>query len=83
MSALDDFGETPRRHSRPPTPFRAGPKAVRKLELCRGVEASLQLSIDSYATAMNGPGDAADLRLRFAVLTKTRQPELHRYWTDA
>jgi hypothetical protein len=22
-----------------------------------------------------------DLRLRFDVLTKTKQPELHRYWT--
>jgi PD-(D/E)XK nuclease superfamily len=44
------------------------------------VEASLQLSIYSYATAMNGLADEADLRLRFDVLTKTRQPELHRYW---
>jgi putative RecB family exonuclease len=39
------------------------------------VEASLQLSIYSYATAMNGMADEADLRLRFDVLTKTRQPE--------
>jgi putative RecB family exonuclease len=45
------------------------------------VEASLQLSIYSYATAMNGLADEQDLRLRFDVLTKTRQPELHRYWT--
>jgi CRISPR/Cas system-associated exonuclease Cas4 (RecB family) len=45
------------------------------------VEASLQLSIYSYATAMNGLADEADLRLRFDVLTKTKQPELHRYWT--
>ncbi|MFQ5945274.1 MAG: PD-(D/E)XK nuclease family protein, partial [Anaerolineae bacterium] len=45
------------------------------------VEASLQLSIYSYATAMNGLADQADLRLRFDVLTKTKQPELHRYWT--
>jgi putative RecB family exonuclease len=45
------------------------------------VEASLQLSIYSYATAMNGLADEADLRLRLDVLTKTRQPELHRYWT--
>jgi hypothetical protein len=30
---------------------------------------------------MNGLADEADLRLRFDVLTKTRQPELHRYWT--
>src|SRR5262245_55361203 len=35
----------------------------------------------SYATAMNGLADKADLRLRFDVLTKTKQPELHRYWT--
>jgi RecB family exonuclease len=45
------------------------------------VEASLQLSIYSYATAMNGLADEAELRLRFDVLTKTKQPELHRYWT--
>jgi Holliday junction resolvase-like predicted endonuclease len=45
------------------------------------VEASLQLSIYSYATAMNGLADEADLRLRFDVLTKTKTPELHRYWT--
>jgi hypothetical protein len=45
------------------------------------VEASLQLSIYSYATMMNGLADQEDLRLRFDVLTKTKQPELHRYWT--
>ena len=45
------------------------------------VEASLQLSIYSYATAMNGLADEEELRLRSDVLTKTRQPELHRYWT--
>ncbi len=45
------------------------------------VEASLQLSIYSYATAMNGLVDQEDLKLRFDVLTKTKQPELHRYWT--
>jgi putative RecB family exonuclease len=45
------------------------------------VEASLQLSIYSYATAMNGLADQEDLRLRFDVLTKTKEPELHRYWT--
>jgi hypothetical protein len=45
------------------------------------VEASLQLSIYSYATAMNGLADEHDLRLHFDVLTKTRQPELHRYWS--
>jgi CRISPR/Cas system-associated exonuclease Cas4 (RecB family) len=45
------------------------------------VEASLQLSIYSYATAMLGFADQEDLRLRFDVLTKTKQPELHRYWT--
>jgi hypothetical protein len=32
-------------------------------------------------TAMNGLADEDDLRLRFDVLTKTKQPELHRYWT--
>jgi hypothetical protein len=30
---------------------------------------------------MNGVADQEDLRLRFDVLTKTRMPELHRYWT--
>ena len=30
---------------------------------------------------MNGLADEEDLRLRFDVLTKTKQPELHRYWT--
>ena len=46
------------------------------------VEASLQLSIYSYATSINGLADQEDLRLRFDVLTKTKQPELHRYWTQ-
>jgi CRISPR/Cas system-associated exonuclease Cas4 (RecB family) len=46
------------------------------------VDASLQLSVYSYATSMNGLGDQEDLRLRFDVLTKTKQPELHRYWTQ-
>ena len=32
--------------------------------------------------AMNGWADQDDLRLRFDVLTKTKQPELHRYWTQ-
>jgi putative RecB family exonuclease len=45
------------------------------------VEASLQLSVYSYATMMHGLGDQEDLRLRFDVFTKTKQPELHRYWT--
>jgi putative RecB family exonuclease len=45
-------------------------------------ELSLQLSIYSYATSMNGLGDQEDLRLRFDVLTKTKQPELCRYWTQ-
>ena len=45
------------------------------------VEASLRLSIYSYATSMNGLAEEEDLRLRFDVLTKTKVPELHRYWT--
>jgi hypothetical protein len=36
------------------------------------VEASLQVSIYSYATSMNGLADQEDLRFRFDVLTKTR-----------
>src|SRR5580765_6390284 len=35
----------------------------------------------TYATQMNGLADEQDLRLRFDVLTKTKQPELCRYWT--
>ncbi|PYM12562.1 MAG: PD-(D/E)XK nuclease family protein, partial [Candidatus Rokuibacteriota bacterium] len=46
------------------------------------VEASLQLTVYSYATAMNGLADQEDLRLRFDVLTKTRVPELLRYLTS-
>ena len=30
---------------------------------------------------MNGLADQEDLRLRFDLLTKTKLPELHRYWT--
>jgi len=45
-------------------------------------ELSLQLSMYSYATSMNGLGDQEDFRLRFDVLTKTKQPELCRYWTQ-
>ena len=45
------------------------------------MEASLQLSVYSYATTMAGFADQEDLRLRFDVLTKTKEPELHRYWT--
>jgi len=43
---------------------------------------SLQLSIYSYAAEMGGLADQGDVRLRFDVLTKTKQPELHRYWTS-
>jgi hypothetical protein len=45
------------------------------------VEASLQLSIYSYAATMLGFADQDDVRLRFDVLTKARQPELEPYWT--
>ncbi len=45
------------------------------------VEMSLQLSVYSYAASMNGLADQEDVRLRFDVLTKTKQPELCRYWT--
>jgi hypothetical protein len=34
-----------------------------------------------YATQMNGLADEQDVRLRFDVLTKTKQPELCRHWT--
>jgi putative RecB family exonuclease len=49
------------------------------------VEASLQLSVYSYAVGLSswasGLANGDDVRLRFDVLTKTRVPELHRYWT--
>jgi CRISPR/Cas system-associated exonuclease Cas4 (RecB family) len=45
------------------------------------VEASLQLSACSYAVGLLGWGDPDTARLRFDVLTKTKEPELHRYWT--
>ena len=45
------------------------------------VEASLQLSVYSYAVGLSQFTNRDDVRLRFDVLTKTGQPELHRYWT--
>jgi CRISPR/Cas system-associated exonuclease Cas4 (RecB family) len=57
------------------------PRLIKVENVDLQVEASLQLSIYSYATAMNGLADEQDLRLRFDVLTKTKQPELHRYPT--
>jgi putative RecB family exonuclease len=45
------------------------------------VEASLQLSIYSYAMSLGPHAGREDLQLRFDVLTKTKQPELHRHWT--
>jgi putative RecB family exonuclease len=45
------------------------------------VEASLQLSVYSYAMSLGPHADEKDIRLRFDVLTKTKQPELHWYWT--
>lgn len=45
------------------------------------VEASLQLSVYSYAMAFGPHAGQEDARLRFDVLTKTKQPELCRYWT--
>jgi PD-(D/E)XK nuclease superfamily len=44
------------------------------------VDLSLQLSVYSYAMSL-GPHADNDIQLRFDVLTKTKQPELHRYWT--
>ena len=34
-----------------------------------------------FSSWMNGLADQEELRLRFDVLTKTKTPELHRYWT--
>src|SRR5262245_60367990 len=44
-------------------------------------EQSLQLSVYSYAMSLSAHADEEDIQLRFDVLTKTRQPELCRYWT--
>ena len=45
------------------------------------VEASLQLSVYSYAVGLSPFANGDDVRLPFDVLTKTRVPELYRYWT--
>jgi RecB family exonuclease len=45
------------------------------------VETALQLSVYSYAVGLSTFANGDDVRLRFDVLTKTKQPELHRYWT--
>jgi putative RecB family exonuclease len=45
------------------------------------VEASLQLSVYSYAMSLGPYAGEDDVRLRFDVLTKTKQPGLYRYWT--
>jgi putative RecB family exonuclease len=45
------------------------------------VDLSLQLSVYSYAMSLGPYADNDDIQLRFDVLTKTKQPELHRYWT--
>ncbi|MFQ5899683.1 MAG: hypothetical protein ACE5JN_15745 [Candidatus Methylomirabilia bacterium] len=58
-----------------PRPASAGPEPFGQSE--RGGKSSCY----SYATAMNGSADQGDLRLRFDVLTKRKQPELHRYST--
>lgn len=44
------------------------------------VEASLQLSVYSYAVGLSSFAGGDGVRLRFDVLTKTRVLELHRYW---
>jgi putative RecB family exonuclease len=44
-------------------------------------EQSLQLSIYSYAMSLGPHAGEEDVQLRFDVLTKTREPELCRYWT--
>ena len=45
------------------------------------VEASLQLSIYNYAVGLSPLANGREVRLRFDVLTKTKEPELHRHWT--
>ena len=43
-------------------------------------EVSLQLSVYSYAMSLGPYAGEEDIQLRFDVLTKTKQPELCRYW---
>lgn len=45
------------------------------------VAASLQPSVYRYAAGFGRFAGREDVRLRFDVLTKTRRPELCRYWT--
>jgi putative RecB family exonuclease len=45
------------------------------------IETALQLSVYSYAVGLSSFANGGDVRLRFDVLTKTKQPELLRYWT--
>jgi putative RecB family exonuclease len=43
------------------------------------VDLSLQLSVYSYAMSLGPYADKDNIQFRFDVLTKTKQPELHRY----
>jgi hypothetical protein len=70
--ALHDFGDADDTRR---VAFESQP-AVEHLDVGGG--SPLQLSIDSDATTMAGFADQEDVRLRCDVLTKTRQPELHR-----
>src|SRR5437667_11124962 len=45
------------------------------------VETALQLSDYSYAVGLRPFANGDDVRLRFHVLTKTKQPQLTRSWT--
>ena len=46
-----------------------------------GRSPALRLAVSWRRDGDERLSDEADLRLRFDVLTKTKQPELHRYWT--
>ena len=50
-------------------------------ELHHPREPACRLAVYSYATRLLGYTDPGVVRLLFGVLTKTRVPELHRYWT--
>lgn len=52
--------------------------AVPSTDPCRAYAAALGLQL---CVGLSGFANGDDVRLRFDVLTKTKQPELHRYWT--
>lgn len=75
-----------RRDARSPRARRRGPRGRGpedvgpKVHRPPGRGPRFRLSVYNYAVGLS-PFANGDDRLRFDVLTKTKQPELHRYWT--